>query len=243
MRRIVLFGYVGLFAAAMAFLVGVVDNAHTEVAMRGKYGQPGESGEILLPSPKTDGSISVEASLKARRSTRSFTADPLSLAEVSQLLWAAQGITAGGRFRTAPSAGATYPLEIILVAGRVKGLIPGVYRYNPRKHALETLAAEDRRQQLAAAALNQSVVRDASAVMVISAVMERTTTRYGNRGVRYVHMEVGHAGQNIHLQAEALGLGTVVIGAFHDAQVSDVLRLEPDETPLYLMPVGRKKEW
>lgn len=187
-----------------------------------------------------EGSLPVEAALSRRRSVRDYRADPLALAEAGQLLWAAQGITGpDGRKRTAPSAGALYPLEVYLVAGRVEGLPAGIYRYQPDRHALLRVAQGDIRQVLSEAALDQECVRDAPAALVFAAVYGRTTGKYGDRGVRYVHMEVGHAAQNVYLQAESLGLGTVMVGAFHDDRVQAVLHMAADEEPLAIMPAGR----
>jgi len=198
--------------------------------------------EISLPAPSLKGSLSLEEALAHRRSVREYKKHFLSLIEVSQMLWAAQGIT-GARegFRTAPSAGATYPLEIYLVAGNVKGLSPGVYRYIPRTHALVQTLAGDARARLCDAALGQQWVKDAPATVLIAAVYARTAARYGPRARRYIDIEVGHSGQNVYLQAEALGLGTVAVGAFDDGAVKRVLGLNKEEEPLYLMPVGRKQ--
>lgn len=198
-----------------------------------------ENSPIPLPAPQTTGPLSVEEALVQRRSVREFRPEPVSLAEVGQLLWAAQGITRSGGYRTAPSAGALYPLEVLLVAGSVHDLSPGVYRYQPRDHSLAPMLEEDLRGKLAAAALGQSFVKDGAAVLVITAVYERTTGKYGQRGIRYVHMEVGYASENIHLQAAALGLGTVAVGAFHDDRVQELLNLPANEHPLLIMPVGK----
>lgn len=200
---------------------------------------PQPSAEVKLPSPKLKGKVSVEEALLKRRSVRDYRDEPLTLEEVSQVLWAAQGVTDPRGFRTAPSAGATYPLETYLVVGRVEGLAPGLYHYDPAEHRLIRLNDQDLRAELAAAALGQGWVKKAAVDIVFAAVYKRTTQRYGNRGIRYVHMEVGHAGQNVYLEAVALGLGTVVIGAFHDDRVKKVLDLPEDEHPLYIMPVGR----
>jgi SagB-type dehydrogenase family enzyme len=197
-------------------------------------------GRIRLPAPKTDGATSVEKALRERRSIREFTTQPLTIAEVSQLLWAAQGITASGGLRTAPSAGALYPLELYLVAGNVEGLPPGVYKYRLAKHELIGTAEGDKRTALSMAALGQTSVRDAAAVLLIAAVHDRTTARYGERGVRYVHIETGHVGQNVCLQAVALKLGAVVIGAFDDSLVKRIANLTRKEEPLYMIAVGKK---
>jgi SagB-type dehydrogenase family enzyme len=193
---------------------------------------------INLPAPTLDGGTSIEASLLSRRSVRHFIGSGLTLNALSQLLWAAQGVTDPRGFRTAPSAGALYPLEITVVAGHVSGLGQGVYRYDPDGHALVKTGDRDRREALWRAALEQPPVRYAPLVVVFCGVYERTTRKYGERGIRYVHMEAGHAAQNVSLQAVSLGLGTVPIGAFRDEQVKSTLGLKSDESPLYLLPVG-----
>ena len=198
-----------------------------------------EEGDIIpLPEPVRDGGVAVERALQERRSVRSYRDAPLTMQAVGQLLWAAQGITDPRGYRTAPSAGALYPLEIYLVVGQVEGLAPGVYHYLPEQHGLAHLLEGDQREALAAAALGQSCVRRGAVSLVFGAVYERTTGRYGQRGRQYVHMEVGHAAQNVYLQAASLGLGTVVVGAFDDGTVAAILRLPRDEAPLYIMPVG-----
>ena len=201
-----------------------------------------ETQEALsLPDPHLRGPLSVEEALFTRRSVRGFSAGPLALQDVAQLLWAAQGITGTSArgLRTAPSAGALYPLEVALVSGEVSGLSPGVYRYLPRAHALRPALKGDMRAKLAAAALNQVWIAEAACVLVLAAISRRTARKYGARGKRYVHMEVGHVGQNVYLQARALGLGTTMVGAFRDAKVQQVLGFEEDEAPLGLLPIGR----
>lgn len=204
-------------------------------------GQGDESGALVLPEPLRDGTISVERALARRRSIRSYSEEPLSLAALSQLLWAAQGITHPDGFRTAPSAGALYPLELHVVVGAVTGLRPGAYRYDPGRHRLSLHAEGDLRDELAAAALEQDWVAEAPAVLVLSAVYARTARKYGARAPRYVHMEVGHAAQNVYLQAVALDLATVMVGAFHDRRLQQLLRLASDQEPLGLMPVGKPR--
>ena len=197
------------------------------------------SKTIALPEPRTDGNVSVEQALRDRRSVRSYKDDPLDLAEISQILWSAQGITSTRGFRTAPSAGALYPLELYLVAGNVLNLPPAIYKYTPHDHALIEITSGDKRSQLSRAALRQSSIRKAPAVLLFCAVYERVTGKYGQRGIRYVHMEVGHAAQNVCLQVIALGLHTAVIGAFRDEEVKVIANLAADEQPLYLLPIGR----
>lgn len=200
-----------------------------------------ETQETLqLPNPRFKGPLSVEGALLARRSVREFGRDAVVLNEVAQVLWAAQGITDSfPGLRTAPSAGALYPLEVLLLAGDVSGLTPGLYRYRPGEHALRLLSDGDRRAALARAAIGQSWITEAACVLVLTAVYERTAGKYGERGERYVHMEVGHVGQNVYLQARALGLGTTMVGAFRDQEVHRVLGLEADEAPLAILPIGR----
>jgi SagB-type dehydrogenase family enzyme len=199
----------------------------------------GSAEEIRLPPPRDSGDMSVETALQKRRSVRDYKDSPLALADVSQLLWAAQGITSERGYRTAPSAGALYPLEVYLVAGQVNDLPAGVYKYQPRGHKLMKIAGDDQRSALAAAALGQQPVREGAVDIVLAAVYERTTVKYGRRGVQYVHMEVGHAAQNVYLQAESLALGTVFIGAFDDEKVKGLLKMPDAERPLGIMPVGK----
>jgi len=194
---------------------------------------------IQLPEPRYESETSVEEALAQRRSIRAYSGDNLTLEAVSQLLWAAQGITAPWGGRTAPSAGALYPLELYAVVGDVEGLDRGVYRYIPQGHELVKVRDGDLRAELAAAALGQSSVRDAAIDLVFTAVYERTTAKYQERGIRYVHMEAGHAAQNVYLQAVSLNLGTVTIGAFSDTEVKQIMHIEEQEDPLYIMPVGK----
>ena len=195
---------------------------------------------IKLPNPELTGKQSVELLLQQRRSVRAYQKSSLNLAEVGQLLWSAQGISDTRGLRTAPSAGALYPLKLFVVVGDVYELSSGIYQYNPEEHSLLKTANGDLRKLLQKAALNQSCIGDAAIIFVFTAIYQRTTWKYGERGVRYVHMEVGHAGQNLFLQAEALHLGTVVVGAFDDDGVREVLKLDSGIQPLSLMPVGRK---
>ncbi len=194
---------------------------------------------VPLPAPRRDGPVSLEKTLLSRRSVRRCKDDSLELEEISQLLWASQGITHSRGMRTAPSAGALYPLEVYLVAGRVNRLPAGLYRYRMRPHGLSTVVVDDIRKDLCRAALLQQAVAAAPVTFALTAVYRRVTAKYGKRGIRYTDMEAGHAAQNISLQAVALRLASVVIGAFDDVQVHRLLQLAPDETPLYLIPAGR----
>jgi len=191
--------------------------------------------EIRLPKPKEKGSVSIEETLNKRKSVRDYKKTSLNMEEVSQLLWAGSGKNLSRR--TAPSAGATYPLEIYLVAGEVEGLEPGVYHYSITKHSLERIKEQDIRRGLCRAAMEQRMIDRAPISLIIAADYGRTTGHYGQRGMRYVHMEVGHVGQNVSLQAVALNMGTVMIGAFDDQRVKEVLEIE--EEPLYIIPIGR----
>ena len=187
---------------------------------------------ITLPKPNQDGSISLEQAIATRRSRRDFLPQSLTLEQISQLTWAAQGQDAHSHYRTAPSAGATYPLELFAVTA------DGLFHYLPAKHSLEKLAGQDLRTALASAAWGQGFVEAAPLILVFAAEFSRTTNHYGKRGIRYVYMEAGHAAQNVHLQAEALGLGSVAVGAFDDASVSKVLSLPDYLEPLYMVTVG-----
>ncbi len=196
---------------------------------------------IYLPPPSHKSEMPLEETIAQRRSVRSFTAKPVSLLQLSQILWAAQGTTDTSRqYRAVPSAGATYPLEILVACDKnaIAEMDEGVYHYNTGNHSLTLHHQGDVRLELARAALDQEFIYEAPVDIIICAVYSRTLTHYGDRGERYIHMEVGHAGQNIYLQATALGLATVAIGAFHDEQVRDVLRLDKQYKPLYIMPVG-----
>ena len=199
-----------------------------------------EKMRIKLPKPKYNSDVSLEESLVKRRSVRDYTGELLTLEEVSQLLWAAQGTTSDRGFRTAPSAGALYPLEVYVIVGDVQDLAIGIYLYKPKKHEVVMIADKDVRQQLAGAALGQSSVKNGAIDFVFTAVYHRTTRKYGKRGIKYVHMEIGHAAQNVCLQATAMDLGAVTIGAFNDQEVSKILNLSKDEEPLYIIPVGKR---
>ncbi|MCL6472762.1 MAG: SagB/ThcOx family dehydrogenase [Firmicutes bacterium] len=197
------------------------------------------SDVVKLPEFRYSGGISVEEALLRRRSYRRYKDEPLTLAEVGQLLWAAQGITRPEKgFRTAPSAGALFPLEIYLVAGNVNHLPKGVYKYKPRGHEIIKTIDGDLRDKLVGAALGQSFIANAPISIVIAAVYERTTSRYGKRGIRYVYMDAGLAAENVYLQAVP-NLGTVFVGAFDDDAVKSLLKLPDGEYPLCILPVGR----
>jgi SagB-type dehydrogenase family enzyme len=176
--------------------------------------------------------MSLEKAIAIRRSRRDFLPQPLTFEQIGQLVWAAQGQDASRRYRTSPSAGATYPLELFVVSG------DGLFAYLPAKHSLEKLSGQDLRAALASAAWGQEFVEAAPLTLVFAAEFSRTTNHYGKRGIRYVYMEAGHAAQNIHLQAEVLRLGSVAVGAFDDSSVSKVLELSENLEPIYMVTVG-----
>jgi SagB-type dehydrogenase family enzyme len=216
--------------------------------------QSPEAEIIPLPAPQRDSRISVEKAISQRKSVRDYVDVPLSISEISQILWAAQGFTRErkepprmwnqkyewqGGLRTAPSAGALYPMEIYLLAGNVEGLAKGVYKFIPKNHSLKRMMSVDKRTDLSTAALKQASIEKAAAAIVMAGVYERTSFKYGERAERYVHIEVGSIAENVYLQGITLGMGTVIIGAFNDKEVKSVLQLPEDEHPLAIMPLGK----
>ncbi len=229
MRRITLLG------SAMLLVFGSCDmpsgTGNDSIKTLAKFAET-----VELPKPVREGRMSVEEAIARRRSVREFGKETLSAQQVSQLLWAAQGITHREGRRTAPSAGALYPLELYVATP------DGLFRYEPQPHRLRRLANRDLRPAIFRAALEQDAIREAPAVFVFAAVYERTAGKYGEgRTPRYVHMEAGHAAQNLLLEAVALGLGGVPVGAFHDGEVQKVLSLPRDQRPLYLIPIGHPR--
>jgi len=217
----------------ISVVVAILGTMSLIVPSATKEGKETNKVEITLPEPEIRGETSLEECIQKRRSRRHFTKEDLTLKQVSQLVWSAQGITDRERgFRAAPSAGALYPLEIYIVRK------DGFYLYRPGEHKLMLKGKGDRRDLLAKAALGQSSVARAPIDIVICAVYERVTAKYGKRGMRYTHMEAGHAAQNIHLQAVSLGLGSVPVGAFIDGEVAKTLNLPEDHRPLYIIPTG-----
>ena len=196
------------------------------------------TSRIKLPEWWPHALLPFEELLWRRRSVREFARRPLYLQQVAQLLWAAQGVSDPAGLRTAPSAGALYPLELFLVAGEVDGVLAAVYRYLPQGHELEMLGAGDRRRELAEATFGQLFVGEAPATLLVAAVFERTTRKYGERGIRYVYMEAGHAAQNICLECTALGLATLPMGAFRDGAAHRAVGLPAGAEPLYLLAIG-----
>lgn len=189
-----------------------------------------------LPVPVYNGKFSLEETILKRRSVRKFVPIQLSLEQISQLLWSAYGVTdENNMFKTVPSAGATYPLEVYYLDST------GIYHYIPEEHSVECIVSGDFRKELVKASLNQNFIYEAAINILICAVYERTTLYYGERGYRYVYMEVGHSAQNICLQAVALGLDSVCVGAFVDNEVKKIFRLPKDVEPLYIISVGLKR--
>ena len=226
-------------AAFVVLLVGIAAFAMWHAAPVADGEEDMDAEAISLPEPAEDSDVSIEQSLAERRSVRSFTEETVSLQDLGQLLWAAQGITSPEGFRTAPSAGATFPLEIYVVAERVEDLDAGIYRYVPQEHTLTQVAEGHFAQSLREAALDQDSIEEAAVNLVIAAEFERTEARYGDRGERFVYMESGHAAQNAFLQCQSLDLDMVVVGAFTDAQVKQVLQLPETEEPIYIIPIGK----
>jgi SagB-type dehydrogenase family enzyme len=198
---------------------------------------------MKLPTPKFDGEISLEKAIKGRRTVRSFTPDHLTLEQLSQLTWAAQGITADrGYLRAAASAGALYPIDLYAVLGEngVEGIGAGVYHYEPKGHIITLVIEGDLRNEVARASLSQMWMSMPPLSLVITAEYDRINIKYGTRGVRYAMIEAGHVSQNIFLQAEALGLGAGIVGAFDDKDVIRVMGIPRSHEPLLIMPVGYK---
>jgi SagB-type dehydrogenase family enzyme len=223
-------------AAFAIFLITLLVPADQARGMN--FGRPMKSiqenkGEVIvLPAPEKRGSLSLEEALYKRESVRSFSPEPLTVKEISQILWAAQGKTRHWGGRTSPSAGALYPLEIYMA------LREGLYRYVPDQHQMLKVTDRNLIVSLSDAALGQGCIREAPAVVIITAVYGRIEGKYGSRGERYVKIEVGHAAQNILLQAVSLGLSAVPVGAFHDEKVRRILSIPDDHKPLYLIPIG-----
>ncbi len=193
---------------------------------------------ITLPEPALQGSLTLEETLQQRRSIREYTEEAISIEDISQILWAAQGTTNQEK-RTAPSAGATYPIEIYIAVNKAEELEPGIYYYNNYKHHLKKVSKGKPWEKLSNAALNQEPIKNATANIILTAEFERTTERYWSRGYQYVYMEAGHISQNIYLQAESLNIGTVAIGAFEEEDIKDILWVD-DYEPVYIMPIWYK---
>jgi len=230
----------------MKVLLSALGNMVIAVIFAGIFTKSTIAKEIPLPKPCYEGEKSLEEAIKSRRTVRSFRSQALTLTQLSQILWAADGITADRgyiKLRAAPSAGALYPLEIFIVVGEngVKDMDAGVYHYIPDGHCLRMIGKEDVRIKVAKAALHQMWMAEAPAIMIITGEYKRCTRKYGERGIPYTYIEAGHVGQNIFLQCETLGLGAGIVGAFHNNEVIKVLGIDKRHDPITIMPVGYKR--
>lgn len=195
-------------------------------------------GNVALPEPVIDTGMNLMEAIESRRSVRNYSDTGISILQLSVILHSAQGVTSSRGYRAAPSAGATYPMTLYVLAEDVTGLEPGIYRYLPEDHVLEPVLSGNYLNELKEASLGQRCVGDCSAALVIASDYSITTDVYGDRGVRYVDMEAGHISQNVYLACTAMNMGTVAVGAFTDQEVSQLLQLENDLVPLYIMPLG-----
>jgi len=237
-RTLVTLGAIGIMTAGLEAVLGVT--RRTRTADHDRF----QNESLSLPSPQEESDTAVEKAIANRRSRREYGTQPLTRRELSQLLWAGQGVTDRSTgYRAAPSAGALYPLTLYVVVGTpgVENLEQGVYQYQPEEHELRQVKSGNVQSRLRQAALDQGDVEDAAIDIVVSATDERTTQKYGNRGkLRYVPMEAGHVGENIYLQAESLTLSTVTIGAFDDERVRQIVDAPANQRPLYVIPVGTR---
>jgi SagB-type dehydrogenase family enzyme len=227
--------------AMIAFSIGLAALLTAIMALSEDYDQAA-ADVISLPQPHTDGGLSVEKALSERRSIRSFTNESLTLDEVSQLCWAAQGVTDELGHRTSPSAMATYPLEVYLLAGNVTGLPSGVYHYSPHGHNLTTISQENRIPDLFNSGMGGSEDwrKNAPAVFIVTGVFERINKIPGQDLSRFVHVEAGTASENLLLEVVSLGLGSTYTAGFDENRTREYLSLDPGETPLAVLPVGHK---
>lgn len=197
--------------------------------------------EIILPPPRKSSQVSIEEAILKRRSIREYKREPLSLKEISQLLWAAQGITDSSGKRSAPSAGALYPLKVYVI-GEIENLSPAIYQYHPFHHSLIKILDKDLRKEITEAAYGQEWVEKAPVLFLFTGNYEIVAQKYGReKASRFTHMEVGHAAQNLYLQTVSLNLGTVAVGGFDVEKIKKILALPQEEEPLYIMPVGKIK--
>lgn len=219
-----------LGGAALVGLAGCAQRAPSSVRAAGaRFGEPQS-----LPPPVLDGPLTLERAIAARRSVREYRPDPLPIATIGQLLWAAQGVTSSDGKRAAPSAGAIYPLDIYVVT------VSQVIHYLPDGHRIQTRAVADLRPRLRDAAFGQEPVATAPAIVVVAARANRTRAKYGARAATYIALEAGHAAQNMLLVAVAHGLSAVPIGSISSAECASVLALPPESLVYYLIPVGRR---
>ncbi len=239
-RGLLLGGVLIIAVLAVVFIVGGNNSFNGEQNMA-----HANENSIELPSVETDGNVSVEKAIFNRESVRNFSDDSLSIEELSQIVWAGAGFrdvdAVSEATRTYPSAGGIYPVNLYIVVRNVDGLNSGVYEFIPSGHKLQLLKEGDFSDQLSSAALRQGFIADAAVNLVYAADYDAVRSRYGERGAeRYIYMDIGHAAENVYLQAEAMGLGTVAVGAFDDDGVGNVLGNENIKgVPVYILPVGR----
>jgi SagB-type dehydrogenase family enzyme len=231
-RRV--FGFIAVLALVGALIGSMLSTGHTDDQAIEAQPAEWETGTVKLPPPRLDGPVSVERALAQRRSIRTYKDEPLSLAEVSQILWAAQGITdeKSGK-RTAPSARAMYLLDVYLLAGNVTDLPQGMYLYQPQGHQLSRVWEGDAKAKLFKAA-GQAPIEKAPAALVITGQADRATNS------NWMYLEAGHAAENVYLQGVSLGIGTVVMGGFEPDEVKEALSLPQNQTVIYIMPLGKK---
>jgi SagB-type dehydrogenase family enzyme len=228
-------------------LFSILSYAFIQIGLKQKNNKdiPMKENQIKLPAVKLTGEVSVEEALQRRRSVRTYRQIALDASEISQILWASYGITdstshPGHYFRTAPSAGALYPIKVYLVLGQVHGIPAGLYEYHPHGHFIELLSKKDLRKDISDASMGQKSIENAPASILILANYNITAKKYGERGkIRYVPMEAGHVSQNIYLQCTALKISTCAIAAFNDKEINEVLENKSDYSPLYIMPLGK----
>lgn len=201
---------------------------------------------IKLPSPEPMVTSSVDQALRQRKSVRSFAAKPLSKEQLAYLLWASTGIQGRGHgfeFRTAPSAGALYPIETYLVVNTVEDVPQGLYHYSIKLHGLEELQSGDVSRPVTVAAMGQRMCLQAAVVFIWTAVFQRTKWRYGDRAYRYIYLDAGHIAQNLALAATSLGLGSCQVGALFDDEVNDIIGADGiEESTIYMSVVGWPQE-
>jgi len=206
-------------------------------------GAPGYGAEALkLPPPATKGTVSVEEALQGRRSTRKFAARSLELAQVGQLLWAADGVNRPEGKKTAPAARAAYAVDLFLVVGErgVANLAPGIYQYLAPEHALKPVAKGEFRPAVAKACNSQAWMAEAPVQVAIAGDYARGAVKNGDKAPMYTHLEAGFVAQNLFLEVGALGLGAGIVGGFNDKALAQALKLPPRDVPLLVMPVGYK---
>jgi len=242
-RAFLAFAVIGLIAISALTVSGVDISSNTNANTNASVNAAAsvQSSDIIkLPEPRTEGNFSLEKALKERRSIREFGNESLTLDQVSQLLWAAQGITDDKGHRTAPSGMEAYPLEVYLVTGNISGLQAGVYHFVPKGQYLEPLMQGDLRAEFVDQAVGQGFVKTAPSIFVITAVPERMIRIAGPGSVKFVYIEAGLAAENFMLEAVSLGLGSTYVGGFDANKTEQFLGLASDEEPMAVLPVGRK---